>query len=550
MSVYTPREWLPHEKPMLPGSPSTPHHPVHRRINFLLIGMLVTITGGLGNALVSVNLVNLQGTLGAMSTEINWLPAAYMMTNLSINLMLVKVRQQFGLRLFAESFIILYALITFGHLFVNDLNSAIAVRAAHGIVGAALSTLGILYMIQAFPAKYRLNGLAMALGVAQLATPLSRIFSSELLEFGEWRGLYLFELGLALASLAGVLWLKLPPSDRIRVFEKLDFLTFSLFAPGMALLCVVLTFGRLLWWTETPWIGICLAISIVLITAAWAIEHHRKNPLINTRWLSSGKILGLALAVMLIRVIYTEQTTGAVGFMQAVGMSNDQMRALFIVVLAGTVAGIVTSAVSLNPKHLTWPIILSLLLMMAGALMDAQATSMTRPSNIYLSQFLLSFGGAFFLAPAMIMGIGDVIANPRNLISFSVMFGMSQNIGGLVGGALLGTFQIVREKYHSSYLVEHLTLLDPQVVSRLQVQASPFAKILVDPALIQEQGVSALHTVATREANILAYNDTFMLVAIISAGAILWLTCKSIKEWNTLQKNKKIMVEDGAAAGA
>ena len=313
MNVYAPRQWLPHEKPMLAGSPSTPDHPAHRRITYLIVGMILSITGGLGNALVTVNVNYLQGTLGASAVEIAWLPAAYMMTNISINLLLVKVRQQFGLRVFTEPFLILYALITFGHLFVNDFNSAIAVRAAHGIAGAALSTLGLLYIMQAFPPKIRLNGLVMALGISQLSVPLARIFSSELLEFAEWRGLYLFEMGLALISLGGVFWLKLPPGDRIRTFEKLDFLTFGMLAPGLALLVAVLSLGRIVWWLEAPWIGICLAISIFLISIAIVIEHHRKTPLINTRWLKTGRVARIFIIIMLFRIVLTEQTTGAVG---------------------------------------------------------------------------------------------------------------------------------------------------------------------------------------------------------------------------------------------
>lgn len=73
------------------------------------------------------------------------LPAVYVMTNVSINLLLVKFRQQFGLRAFTEGFLVLYVLVTFFHLFVNDLSSAMMVRAAHGMVAAALSSLGIYY---------------------------------------------------------------------------------------------------------------------------------------------------------------------------------------------------------------------------------------------------------------------------------------------------------------------------------------------------------------------------------------------------------------------
>ncbi|MDP1007678.1 MFS transporter, partial [Klebsiella pneumoniae] len=83
--------------------------------------------GGLGNALVIANLQYLQGALGATTAEMAWLPAAYVMTNVCMNLLLVKFRQQFGLRAFTEVFLVLYALVTFGHLFVNDLSSAIAV---------------------------------------------------------------------------------------------------------------------------------------------------------------------------------------------------------------------------------------------------------------------------------------------------------------------------------------------------------------------------------------------------------------------------------------
>ncbi|MDU6390777.1 MAG: MFS transporter, partial [Pantoea sp.] len=124
---YAQREWLPHEKPMLPGSPSTPIHSPPKRIAFGLIGLLISLTGALSNALVTANLTNLQGTFGAYSNEIAWLPAVYVMGNISINLLLVKFRQQFGLRVFTEAFLVLYVLVAFFHLFANDLSSAIIV---------------------------------------------------------------------------------------------------------------------------------------------------------------------------------------------------------------------------------------------------------------------------------------------------------------------------------------------------------------------------------------------------------------------------------------
>ncbi|MDO7896910.1 MFS transporter [Pseudomonas citrulli] len=544
MDKYAPRQWLPHEKPSMPGSPSTPLHPPLKRLAFGLVGLLVAITGGLGNALVTANLQFLQGALGATTAEMAWLPAAYVMTNVSMNLLLVKFRQEFGLRAFTEIFLMLYALVTFAHLFVNDLNSAIAVRAAHGMVGAALSSLGLYYMIQAFPAKWRLKALVLGLGASQLALPLARIFSEDLLQIAEWRGLYLFELGLALTALGCVLLLKLPPGDRFKTFEPLDFLTFVIMSSGVALLCAVLSLGRIDWWLETPWIGVALAASIVLMVTGVAIEHNRSNPLLMTRWLGSGVALRLAFCVILIRMVTAEQSTGAVGFLQALNLGSEQMRGLYLVMLLGAVSGLAVSALTINSQHLVLPLFISLALMATGSFMDSSSSNLTRPAQMYVSQFLLAFGGTFFLGPTLALGISHIVTNPRNLVSFSVMFGICNNLGGLMGAALLGTFQIVREKFHSSYLVEQLTLLNPQVLSRVQGGAASYAGVISDPALRTSIGNRLLANAATREANILAYNDVFMLIGSIAVLTMIWIFFRSLWLWHTTRTASAVATLD------
>ncbi|WP_194716048.1 MFS transporter [Erwinia persicina] len=508
---------------MLPGSPSTPLHPTHKRIAFGIVGLLICITGALSNALVTANLTNLQGVFGAYNNEIAWLPAVYVMGNISINLLLVKFRQQFGLRVFTEAFLVLYVLVAFFHLLANDLSSAIIVRAAHGMVGAALSSLGIYYQVQAWPAKHRLKALAIGLGASQLAIPLARLFSTELLQLDEWRGLYLFELGLALMALGAVLILKLPPGERTKVFEKKDFLTFFLLAPGMALFCAVLSLGRIEWWTSTPWLGVCLALGLVLVTAAVLVEHNRSNPLINTRWLGSGAIFRLGIVMILLRIMLAEQNTGAIGYLQQLGLQNDQMQGLALAILAGVAAGIVCSALTINPKHLSWPIVLSLIIVMVASLMDAQSSPLTRGNNMYFSQFLLGFSTSFFIAPAMLLGVGSVVTQPKNLVSFVVLFGMSQNLGGLMGSALLGTFQTWREKYHSSLLGDQLSLLDPNVTERLAQYNALFSSLIGDSTLQGAQGTTQLQTVATLQANVLAYNDVYILTACMAGITLLWV---------------------------
>ncbi len=154
--------------------------------------------------------------------------------------------------------------------------------------------------------------------------PLSRLVSSDLLDTGQWHGLYLAEIGLSIVCLSAVNLLRLPPIPRVQMFEWRDFLTFALFAPGIALLCVVLGQGRYVWWFDTAWIGWCLAAAIVLLVASALVELHRKKPLIHLRWLTSADLLRLLVIILLFRIVLSEQGVGAFGLLQTLGMNNDQ----------------------------------------------------------------------------------------------------------------------------------------------------------------------------------------------------------------------------------
>jgi hypothetical protein len=214
--------------------------------------------------------------------------------------------------------------------------------------------------------------------------------------------------------------------------------------------------------------------------------------------------------------------------MQLLNMSNEQMRSLYLVMLVGAVAGLAVSALTINPEHLFMPLIISLALMAVGSSMDSFSSNLTRPHNMYVSQFLLAFGGTFFLGPTMVLGTRHVVTNPRNLVSFSVLFGICQNLGGLIGSALLGTFQIAREKYHSSVIVEQLTQMDPLVQARIASAAASYLGIAADSGLRTTLGTRALATAATREANIMAYNDVFMLMTIVAVLTMLWISARSL----------------------
>lgn len=516
--------YAPHERPAMPGSPGSPAHPRRRQVAYALTGVLLGLTGGFGNALVAANTVTLAGSLGLDPAEIAWLPTVYVMTNVSINLLLIKFRQQFGLRPYAVIFLTLYLALTLAHLFVNDFASAILVRAASGMAGAALSTFALYYFMQAFPAPWRLRAIVVGIGVPQCATPLARLFSPELLAMSQWRTLYLFELGMAAMSLAAVLAFRLPPTERQKAFEPLDFVTFTLFAGATALFAAVLGLGRIVWWTQAAWIGWALLAAIPMLAAALVIEHHRANPLINTRWLGSADILRFTIVTVMARIVLSEQSYGAVGLLTVLGQNNDQLVGLFTLIFLATAAGVAASAMTINVERLTHPVMLAIGLVAVAAWADSHATSLTRAPQFYLTQSVIAFSAAFFLGPSLLFGMTRALQRGSgHIISFIALFGVINSLGGLGGTALLGTYQTIREKANSAALVQAVDPTDPQVQARLQAGASGVARVVGDPGLRSAEGGALLSQTATREANVLAYDDVFRLVAVLAALTFCYL---------------------------
>jgi len=523
-SAAPPYDYAPHERPTFPGSPYTPAHTPGRRLGYAAIGLAAGLCCTLGNGLVNVNVANLSGSLGLYVVQASLLPAIYVAFNASANLMLVKARAQFGIPLITQGLLVAYALAALLALVLPGFVTAAIVRAACGMTAAALITFGIYNWIQVLPPRMRPLALVLGIGLPQLALPIARLFPVEMLALSHWRGLYLAELTIALGMLAASLALPLPPSDRGKAFEPLDVLTYCLALGAMLLLCGALGVGRLLWWTDTPILGWALAGAIVLSAAALLVEQGRARPLLQLHWLSSLDILRFAGVALLVRLALAEQTYGAVGLLTAGGLNNDQLRVLFALVAGAMTFGLVAAALTLSERRLPYQVLVAALIIALGAAIDTRATNLTRPPQLYLSQALIGFGTTLFVGPALIYGFLRMFQRGADhLVSFVVLFSTTQNVGGLLGSALLGTYQVAAARFHASALSDHLIAADPLVVARLQAGAASLGGAINDPVLRSAQGAALLSQAMTREASILAYNDVFRLIAALALGTAAYV---------------------------
>jgi MFS family permease len=516
-----------------PAPPAPPPAGPWRTFGYFLASLLFGLTSGLSNNLVAANIQAAQSQFGATTNEALWLSAAYVATSATATLLLWKFRTQFGIRLFAKLGLAFFALVSLLHLFTNDLNAAVLLRAVAGFATAPLGTLAFLYMLEPLPPAKKLTvGLAYGLLGTQIATPLARVISPYLLQVGLWHGLNVLELGLALISFAAMHLLPITPPPRAKVFDRVDIVSLPLLALGCGLLAVALTLGRYYWWAEAPWLGLTLAAGIAISTLVVLIEMNRAQPLLHIGWLSSLNMITFGGSILIARFVLAEQTTGVVGFFQNLGLLNDHMTGLFTVITLATLAGTIFVGFFNAPDRAEPLHLLALSLMAIGAWMDSQSTSVTRPQDLYLSQGMIAFGAAIFLPSAMSWSFAHLIrTGMQYLPSFLAVFLVSQNFGGLLGSAGLGTLMVYREKFHSSQIVQSLVLQNPAVAQRVQQYSGAYAATLGDPALRSAEGTVMLGQVASRESYVLAYDDVFLTVSLAALCAIALLLIHMTYKW-------------------
>lgn len=64
---------------------------------------------------------------------------------------------------------------------------------------------------------------------------------------------------------------------------------------------------------------------------------------------------------------------------------------------------------------------------------------------------------------------------------------------------------------------------------RIQAYTGLYRSLIGDSSLLGTQAITQLQTVSTLEANILAYNDTYLLTASIAAATLVWILWRLLR---------------------
>lgn len=519
------------EAPAAPPPPAS--MPFPKAILYMAASVILALSQGLGQGFVSANIAQVAGDLGITTTDASWLIAAYTIPRAALPVMLIKIRNQYGLRRFAEIGVAAYVVMSFASIWITDFRSAVTVQFLSGIAAAPLSSLAFLYMLEPLPAEWKMRlGLPAALTIILSGPSLAYVVSPAILGDGGIRWVHLTVLGMAMVSLALVYLLPLRPIPREKVIQPMDYLSVLLIGIGFGGIIISFIMGPIHYWTDAIWIGWLLAASIAALTTVIIIELNRSAPLLDIRWLMSPAILHLAATLFLFRLILSEQSAGAPKMFRALGLVPSQLSTLFAIICIASLMGGLACIAWIKVERVKWFHLVALILIMGGAFMDSQSTVDTRPEQMYISQAMVAMAGMLFMPPAMMVGLMSALARgPQYILSFVIVFLTTQSLGGILGSGLFSTFINNRHAMHFQLLSEQLTVTNPVAVSTLAARAAGLASQLSDATLRRAQSMLSLVQEADRQAYVLAYNDAYFLIFIIASLSAVALLLHLFRDW-------------------
>ncbi len=142
------------------------------------------------------------------------------------------------------------------------------------------------------------------------------------------------------------------------------------------------------------------------------------------------------------------------------------------------------------------------------------------------------------MGPLVLIGYFRVLQHSQwSVVTFAVLLGVTQNLGGLIGTSFFSTYQQHQTRLHQNAIYTNLDTTNATVESRLQLYSSQARQNSTDPNFQQNYAQKSLNQVVTREAQVLAFNDVIKinallatLVFIFGVTSLLWTRYSARKQ--------------------
>jgi DHA2 family multidrug resistance protein len=461
--------------------------------------MVASIMQALDATIANVALPRIQGSLSATQDQITWVLTSYIIATAIMMPLSGWLAGQFGRkRIFLISITVFTAASVLCGL-AQTLPEMVVFRALQGLGGAALVPMSQAVLLDINPPER--HGRAMAVwGMGVILGPIiGPALGGWLTDDYNWRWVFYINVPFGIISFLGVLsFLAESPRNRTR-FDFFGFLTLS-FALGA--LQMMLDRGPLKDWfgaTEV-WIEATIAavaFYLFAVHSATAREHPFISPgLFRDRNFLTGNIFVFVVGVVLYATLallppLLQEHMGYPVFLTGLITAPRGIGTLVSMVLVGRLIGLIQ----------TRYLILFGLLTTAFSLWQMSGFSLLMDGGpIVWSGFIQGFGTGFVYVP--LAAVAFATLNPLLRNEATAVFNLTRNIGSSIGISVVEALLVRNTQLMHAALASHVSRYSETL------NASPGT------------AVALLNARVTEQAAMIAYNDDFKLMMILTICVI------------------------------
>jgi MFS transporter, DHA2 family, multidrug resistance protein len=504
--------------------PSPPPVAWTPQFNPWLIAVVVALAAFmevLDTSIANVALPYMAGNLGVSNDESTWVLTSYLVANaivLPISGWLVTVVGRKRL------FMACLAIFTVSSLLCGlapNLGALILFRVLQGAGGGGLQPLAQSILADSFPPEKR--GVAFAVyGITVIVAPtVGPTLGGWITDSYSWRWIFFINLPVGiLTSLLVLRFIDDPPwAKRIKdALAQIDYVGMSLLIVGVGALQVMLDKGQEDDWFGSHFILIFFVLATVGLVSLFVWEWwFSKNAVVEVRLYRNLNFLGANFMMFILGLIYFSSLVVMPQFLQT--LMGYTAETSGFVLSGGSMVLLVTMpliGVLSSKFQARYLIALGWLSLAAGLYYSAL--------NLDLD---ISFGVASLIRVVQVIGLPFLFV-PINLVSYvglppeksssvSGLVNFMRNIGSSVGTSLVTTVIARRAQRHQQNLVANITPGGTTLHNAVTSLAARLAASGVDSARALKQAEAFVYRSVIGQANVLAYIDTYVILALGAA---------------------------------
>ena len=476
---------------------------------------LGSIMGMLDGTIVAVAIPNIASAFGTNFEGIKWVSIGYLLANGSLMPIMGRIGDLFGHK---RSYLFGFFTFVTGSALCGlawNVPSMVLFRIIQAVGASNMYPIALAIVNNSFPSRQRGQALGLYSAAGVSAVMFGPVLGGVLVDNLGWRSI--FYVNVPIGALAILMALLLVPQDRPRGSGSFDYLGAAVLAGGMGSLMYAINEGPDLGWLDSPAIFGCFWLAAFLMFWFVVVESSAADPLtplslfrrrnFGTVLFTNSMMLAAETGATFLLPFYMGNILGYGPLRRGVMMLPTAFGIMCTAPIGGRLAD------RFGPKL---PATLGIAVAGLGTWQFTSLNSLSGAFDLVRPMFLSGLGVGLMMAPMTSAALASVPEGMSGVASG--ILSLARNLGGPIGLSIMTVVESHRMAFHAANLSQSVNVLSPMAVTTVNALQAQMSRMGLDPERARRAVVGTLEGTIQQQAFVGAFQDTFIITALV-----LWL---------------------------